>query len=264
MSLATDLITPPAHKTHRHSEPQPTVGTVLDLPQEPMGTMIGVVSAAGGAGGTTLAAATARLASERISTVLVDLDPLGMGIERVVGYQGDVITHWGTLGAGALNPRRLPEALPLHEGVHLVGFGGSAPLPIESAALDSVLSACVRSFRLTILDVPRTPAVLSQVARICDLIVVCCSQSVAAAWAGQRLVAAIRAPSDIGLVTRVGPGNVRSSEIAETLRIPLLSQVGDQRGLDEVLAMGAGPLRSRGSGLSRAAQAILERAKVAQ
>lgn len=234
----------------------------MTLGQNPAGTMIGIVSAAGGAGGTSLAVATACLGAERTSTVLVDLDPLGLGIERIMGYQGDVITHWGTLGSHALHPRRFVEALPIHRGVRLVGFGGSAPFSPDPTALDSVFSACVRGFALTVLDIPRTPAVLAQAARCCDLIVVCCPQSLPIALAGQRVAAAIRAPADLVVVTRTGPGNVSARDIAESLRIPLLIEVGDQRGLDEVLAMGSDPLRSRGSGLHKTATAILDRALV--
>ncbi|GAC1531203.1 MAG: hypothetical protein NVS3B1_24060 [Marmoricola sp.] len=59
-------------------------------------------------------------------------------------------------------------------------------------------------------------------------------------------------------VVRGGPRTIDAREVAATLQIPLLVEVSDQRGLDEVLGIGGGPLRSRGSGLRKASLAVLD------
>ncbi|HWU33496.1 MAG TPA: septum site-determining protein Ssd [Marmoricola sp.] len=227
------------------------------------GAVLGVISATGGVGGSTLAAATAMLGAERGTSVLVDLDPVGVGIERIIGYDGESITRWATLGTRALSPRALRDSLPQHERVHLVGFGDGAPRLIEASAASSVISACSRAFDLTVLDIPRSLASATREAsERCDLVVVLCPQSVAATLAGQRLVMSLGRADGVVMVTRAGPRHVAPEDVADALRAPLLIDVNDQRGLDEALAVGVGPLRSRGSGLQKAAIAILDHLKV--
>ena len=48
------------------------------------------------------------------------------------------------------------------------------------------------------------------------------------------------------------------AEVSRVLRLPLLATMGDQRGLDELISLGAGPLRSRRGALARAARQTLE------
>lgn len=227
------------------------------------GRVVGFLSAAGGAGASTFAAATACLGAERTGTVLVDLDPVGVGVERLLGYEGASVTSWATLGAQALGPRALRDSLPAHAGVHLLGFGTSPPRTVEVPAVAAVLAACPRAFGLTVLDVPRSLTdTAGEALGRCDLVVVICPQSVAAALSGQRLVAALSRTDHVMVVTRAGPRNVDPVAIADTLQVPLLTEVSDQRGLDEVLACGAEPLRSRGAGLYQAALAVLDQLRL--
>lgn len=223
-----------------------------------LGATVGFISAAGGAGATSLAVGTACLGAERTGTVLVDLDPLGPGIERVIGYDEASVTTWESLGAHALNPPALREALPVHDGVHLVGFG-SGSREIAPSAVTSVLTACAGAFDLTILDLPRS---LDSATRLavdrCDLVVVVCPLSLGAVVSGQRLLGRLRRHKDLVAVVRGGPRTIDAREVAATLQIPLLVEVSDQRGLDEVLGIGGGPLRSRGSGLRKASLAVLD------
>jgi len=58
------------------------------------------------------------------------------------------------------------------------------------------------------------------------------------------------------LVTR-GAGNASPAEASTVLDVPLLVAMSDQRGLDEAVNLGAGPLRSRRGALARAARASL-------
>jgi len=229
-------------------------------PEPPRGKVVGFVSAAGGSGASTLAVATACVAAESTGVALVDLDPVGIGIERLIGYDGVSVTSWDTLGARALGPRALRDALPLHRGVRLVGFGSSPPVEVTDAAAAAVLAACGGSFGLTVLDIPRVPLVATrQAVDRCDLVVVVAPQSVGAALAGYRVVASLPPSSRVVLVTRAGPRTIEPAAVAEAIEVPLLAEVSDQRGLDEALAAGLDPLKARGLGLRRAANAVLER-----
>lgn len=232
-------------------------------PDDERGRVVGFLSAAGGSGASSLAAATACLGSERSGAALVDLDPVGVGIERLLGYDGPSVTTWATLGDQTLAPQALRESLPLHDGVHLVGFGESPPRSVEAPAASAVLAACRRAFDLTVVDVPRSldRGAFEALDR-CDLLVVVCPLSVAAALSGLRLINALTRTDHIVVVTRAGPRSVEPTAVADTLEIPLLVDVSDQRGLDEVLACGGSPLKSRGGGLRRAALAVLDQTRL--
>ncbi|MET0998240.1 MAG: septum site-determining protein Ssd, partial [Marmoricola sp.] len=52
------------------------------------GTTIGVIGGSGGAGATVFAAALAQMATTTGRTLLVDADPIGAGIDRVLGLEG--------------------------------------------------------------------------------------------------------------------------------------------------------------------------------
>lgn len=223
------------------------------------GVTVGVIGAAGGVGATSLATAVACAGADRVSTVLVDLDPLGMGVERVLGHDSESVTNWSTLGAQALSPRGLRETLPNFDGVHVVGFGAESPRPIEGSAAISVLTACAQAFDLTVVDIPRTLTAAAQEAVVrCDLLVLMCPQALTAVASGRRTAAALRGVHELALVTRAGPRQVDPTGIAEALGVDLLIAVNDQRGMEEAFAAQLGPLRSRGPGLRRTAEAILD------
>ena len=78
------------------------------------GLVVGVVGGAGGAGATTLACALAQVAAARASTLLVDADPLGPGLDRVLGMEDLAGVRWDGLcqTAGRLGARALREGVP--------------------------------------------------------------------------------------------------------------------------------------------------------
>ena len=57
---------------------------------------VGVLPGSGGAGATTFAAALAVVAARRWTSALLDLDPLGPGLDRVVALQGPGV-RWDAL-----------------------------------------------------------------------------------------------------------------------------------------------------------------------
>jgi hypothetical protein len=149
--------------------------------------------------------------------------------------------------------------LPRHDGVHLVGYGLGPIREVGAASAASVLAASSAAFKLTVVDLPRSlgPACREAVRR-CDLVVLICPRSFAAAICAQKLLGSFDSRTPVMVVTRAGQRTVEVLDIADLLSVPLLIEVGDQRGLDEALAAGFGPLRSRGTGLRRAATSVLD------
>ena len=78
------------------------------------GVTLGVVGGSGGAGATTFACALGQLAARAGTAVVVDLDPLGPGIDRVLGLEAAEGVRWDELcqTTGRLSARALREALP--------------------------------------------------------------------------------------------------------------------------------------------------------
>src|SRR5699024_7465937 len=75
------------------------------------GTTVGVVAGCGGAGASVLACALARRAGADHSTVLVDADPLGGGLDLVLGAEQVPGPRWTDLSAsrGQLRPSTLAD-----------------------------------------------------------------------------------------------------------------------------------------------------------
>ena len=89
------------------------------------GVLVGVVGGSGGAGATTLACALGQVAAARGPTLVVDLDPLGPGCDRVLALDDAPGVRWDSLGtaSGRLSGRSLREAVPRRDGPGRAGLG---------------------------------------------------------------------------------------------------------------------------------------------
>ena len=78
------------------------------------GVTIGVIGGSGGAGATVFAAALAQTMADLGSTLLVDADPIGAGVDRVLGLEATDGIRWDSMlqTTGRLSSRSLREALP--------------------------------------------------------------------------------------------------------------------------------------------------------
>src|SRR5699024_11548525 len=86
---------------------------------------VGVVAGCGDAGASVLACALAGRAGADHSTVLVDADPLGGGLDLVLGAEQVPGPRWTDLSAsrGQLRPSTLADALPRHDVLVLLSWG---------------------------------------------------------------------------------------------------------------------------------------------
>jgi hypothetical protein len=181
------------------------------------GVTIGVIGGSGGAGATVFAAALAQMATVTGRTLLVDADPIGAGIDRVLGLESSDGIRWDSMlqTTGRLSSRSLREALP-------------------------------RSGQLSVVD--------ETISR-CDHVVLVSTLTVPGVSAAARVAHRLPEPTPARhLVTRGSRAGVSPESVSRLLRIPLLAAMGDQRGLDEAINLGAGPGRSRRGTLARAAR----------
>lgn len=223
------------------------------------GLTVGVIGGSGGAGSSVFAAALALVLGERWRTLLVDVDPFGAGLDRVLGMETVDGIRWDALNSttGRLSARSLREALPRRRGVSVLGWAADRPGSLQAFALREVLSAGQRGHDVTILDLPRhlDPLVDEVLAR-CDHVVLVSGVSVLAVTAASRIAARLSGGSMRPHLVVRGSGGVTPEAISRLLGVPLAAAMSDQRGLDEAIDLGAGPIRSRRGTLARAAAQV--------
>ena len=233
--------------------------TDLGDPHRASGLVVGVTGASGGAGATTFACALGQLAADRGRAVVVDADPLGPGIDRVLGLEDREGVRWDGLcqATGRLSARSLREALPRRADLGALTWHAGAPGTLQAFAVREVLSAAQRDHDFVIVDLPRAPDPLIDegVAR-CDRLLVVVVPMVAGVASAVRICARHPDPGRLRLVLR-GQG-VEPRAVARATRVPVLATMADQRGLAEAIDLGLGPVRSRRGTLGRAAGEVLD------
>lgn len=243
-------------------------GLVTDLlgdlgEQGTSGHVIGVVGGSGGAGSTVFASALARAAAAYGPAVAIDADPLGPGLDRVLGMEELPGVRWGDLAltSGRLGARPLREALPRvgHLGVLTWARSGEVTRPGPDV-VRSVLAAARRGHDLVVVDLPRAPgAERDELVARCDLVVLIVAGSVPGVSSATRVVE--RLP-DRDRAVAVLRGSMEPDAVSVALGVPVVATMGDQRGLDESLDLGTGPVLSRRGPLGRAVARVLDRCRV--
>lgn len=213
------------------------------------GLVVATLGGRGGAGATTLSVALAHAGVRRaLRTMLVDADPLGGGVDLVLGAEELTGLRWPDLAGtrGRLPATAVDEALPRAGGISVLSWdrGDPAPLPVE--AVEAVLDAGRRACDLVVVDLART---LDDVARevlaaaTCALLVVPAEVRATAA-AGRVAAQAALLCRDLRLVVRgPSPGDVTGTDVQRALGLPLAGTLRAEPQLDAFLEEGRSPGR---------------------
>jgi secretion/DNA translocation related CpaE-like protein len=221
---------------------------------------IGVVGGSGGSGATTFACTLGLVAAARAPAALIDADPWGPGADRVLGFDRMDGVRWDALQqtTGRISARALREALPRRQGLGVLTWTPGPAGSLQAFAARESLSAAARGHAHVVLDLPRGGGELTEeLMTRCQHLVVVVRASVPGLASAARFVAHARGSGPVGLVVR-GTG-VEAAEAARVVGAPVLASMPDQRGLDESVDLGLGPLRSRRTVLARAAATVLDR-----
>jgi len=240
------------------------------------GLTLGVVGGSGGVGATTLACALGQAAAASGPAVVVDADPLGPGVDRVLGMEEQPGVRWPDLAAttGRLGSRSLREALPRRGDLGVLSFArgaGQRESVPDPVVVREVLSAAARGHHTVVLDLPRGGGGAELVSR-CDEVLVVVAPSITGIASAVRSVDSLldRSPAlgrsglsvESGHVALVVRGTGAGPDVARAIGLPVRAVLGDQRGLAEAIDLGLGPLRSRRGPLARAAAEVLSRCRV--
>ncbi|MCH9676716.1 MAG: septum site-determining protein Ssd [Candidatus Nanopelagicales bacterium] len=120
--------------------------------------VISVVGGSGGAGASTFAVTLAAAAvAQGLTSVLVDLDQFGGGIDLILGAEEVSGTRWPDIdsGAGRIAGETLSTALPRSNGVAFLSQSRTAPSELGIEVVAAVVDAAKRAFDVVILDLPR-------------------------------------------------------------------------------------------------------------
>lgn len=223
------------------------------------GLVVGVLGGSGGAGATTLACALGQAAARRGPTVVVDCDPLGPGVDRVLGLDGLAGSRWEALcqTTGRLSARALREALPQRDDLRALSWQAGSTASPQAFAVREALSAARRGHDTVVVDLPRVvdPLGVEVLAR-CDAVVMVVVPSVPGVAAASRLAARLSGAAAPGIVLR-GSG-LLERDVSRATGLSVVAHVPHQRGLAEAIDLGLGPIRSWRSPLARTCVALVD------
>ncbi|MDH2426725.1 septum site-determining protein Ssd [Sphaerisporangium sp. TRM90804] len=250
--------------------------TVLELPEaerrlvdefaeasEPAvraGRTLCVVGGSGGAGASVLAASLALLGARRgLRTLLVDADPLGGGIDVVLGQERATGARWPDVAEreGRVSFAALQEALPTIGELTVLSWhrGESPPIPPE--AMRAVLEAAHRGCDLVVVDLPRHvgPAEAEALSRAVATLLLVPADVRGVLAASQMLIELRRHTSALRVVVR--DGSLRPDVVATTLGVPSAGVLPSQRGVTDALNRGDAPPLPPKSPLARLCAELL-------
>ncbi|MDG9702745.1 septum site-determining protein Ssd [Streptomyces sp. DH37] len=208
---------------------------------------VGVMGGRGGAGASTLACAlavTAARAGHR--TMLVDGDPLGGGLDILLGGERAEGLRWPAFAdsRGRVGGVALEESLPRAHGLRVLSWdrGESAAVPPE--AVRAVLGAARRRGGVVVVDLPRRldEAVAEALAQL-DLGLLVVPAELRAVAAAQRIASRVgMVLRDLRVVVRdpSGPG-LDGEEIARLLGLRLAGELPAEGGLPAAVDAGRPP-----------------------
>lgn len=233
------------------------------VPDGGPGRVVCVVGGRGGAGASVLAAAIAVRARDGGARVLlVDCDPLGGGLDLVVGAEQVDGLRWPglALGGGRVAASSLHAALPRAGGpLTVLACDRHGPGPAPDAAV-AVVEAGRRAGDTVVCDLPRhltdTAVAVLAVADLTVLVVPAEVRATAAASRVAELVAEHGAT--LGVVVRgPAPGGLTGEDVAAALGLEVLASVEAEPGLAAAMDHGTVPGVRRGP-LADAAEAVLD------
>lgn len=226
-------------------------------PRSP-GRVVAAMAGSGGAGATTTVAALAQVAARRgAAVVVVDCDPWGAGVARVLGADDPVGVGWREIIAspGRIGPASLAEGVPRHVGVGVVT---GAAEELDVAVVRDVVESARLGHDLVLVDLPRgRPDLAREVVARSDRSVVLVRPRLAGTAAAARRVEAWGAGGPAaGLVLR-GPGFPEAT-VAAAVGLPVVARLPEARDVEESVDLGLGPVRSHRGAWPRSVGRLLD------
>ncbi|MGW5094110.1 septum site-determining protein Ssd [Streptomyces nodosus] len=196
---------------------------------------VGVIGGRGGAGASTLACALAvTSAREGRRTLLVDADPLGGGLDVLLGGETSEGLRWPAFAAsrGRVGGGALEESLPELHALRVLSWDRGDTVAVPPQAVRAVLAAARRRGGAVVVDLPRRvdEGVAEALAQV-DVGVLVIPAELRAVAAARRVASAVgMVLGDLRIAVRgpYAPG-LDDREVARLLRLPLLGEVPSEK-----------------------------------
>ncbi|GIM90444.1 septum site-determining protein Ssd [Paractinoplanes toevensis] len=223
------------------------VDRFADGPGRPLGRILAVIGGSGGAGASILAGGLAVTSvSSGHRTLLVDADPLGGGLDLLLGWERIDGLRWSALaGAGGrVDPPTLLRALPHRGDLVLLSFARDESPVVPGDAMAATLDAGRRGRDVIITDLPRQldeAAILAL--QSADRAVLIVPAELRATAGAARIARTIRFHRDeLSVVVRgPAPGKLKARDIAAALRLPLAGSLRPEPAMCQAVERGAPP-----------------------
>lgn len=224
------------------------------------GPVVAVLGGSGGVGASTLAAALAQVGAERAeASALIDVDPLGGGLDLLLGAERVGGWRWPRLEAADGRLGDLRGYLPVVEGVTLVSMARGPAFDLSREPLAAIVGALRSWHSLVVLDVGRSGGPAAREAlRLAGRQLLVVSASVRGVAAARQVVAEYELER-AELVLRRGRGSLESSLVADAVGLPVVGEIPTETRLVDAAECGEPPARGVRRGYRRAVDAVLRR-----
>ncbi|SCG40609.1 helicase/secretion neighborhood CpaE-like protein [Micromonospora siamensis] len=226
--------------------------------------IVAVLGGRGGAGASVLAGGLAVTAARaRLRTLLVDADPLGGGLDLVLGWEQLEGLRWPSLtdADGRVDAPALVRALPSRGDLVVLSWDRGDLLNLPAQAMAATVDAARRGRDFVVIDLPRqlddAAVIALQAAERVFLVVPAELRATAAA----ARVAAAAAPhcADLAAIVRgPAPGRLKATEVARALGLPLAGTLRPEPGLCRGLERGEAPAAAGRGPLAALCQRLVE------
>lgn len=219
-------------------------------------TVIAFIGGSGGVGASIIASAVAYVSTASNPALLLDLDPLGGGLDLVLAAESAPGLRWPQLQhvRGVLEKDSLRPVVSA-TGVHVVSHGRDF-MSVSTDAICAVITAAQQKYPLVVIDLPRDFSDRNVLSLIDHVFVVVGGDVRACASALQIVQRLKNLHSHLSAVVRTSDDAVR---IAEYLGIPLAAEVLWEPRLSHDVSNGITPgSRKRGQVHVGAEQLLLQ------
>nr|WP_313957716.1 septum site-determining protein Ssd [Kocuria rhizophila] len=190
-----------------------------------LGRVYGVVGATGGVGASTVASWLAgHFAGQGSETALVDGDPLGAGLDLVLGEEGADGLRWPELNqfSGAVAADQLWAAMPRVEALRYLSWDRRAT-HAETVPAATVVAALRGAAAVQVVDLSR--ADLERQARWCDAVLVLTPRTVRGVLAAELALARCAPVPAATALTGVNVADLEPRVLADATGVPCAATI---------------------------------------
>jgi secretion/DNA translocation related CpaE-like protein len=228
------------------------------------GVVVAVIGGRGGAGASVLGVGLAMTSARRgLSTMLIDLDPLGGGIDLLLGAEDCSGLRWPDFAEtrGRLAAAALHTALPERHGLRLLSWDRGSLSAVPAPAVHAVVTAAMRACDVVVLDLPRRlDEATEEALALCTCALLVVPAEVRAVAAAARVALGLTTmTADVRVVLRgPSPSGLGPAEVSEALGLPIAVEMGSEARVHERLERGDPPGRTGRGPIADACEEILD------